>query len=77
MTEVRIGADPAGAAAAALALAERVVDAATAAGATEAEALILTGESALTRFANSQIHQNVAETGARCVNGEALSSPLT
>jgi PmbA protein len=77
VTEVRIGADPAGAAAAALALAERVVDAATAAGATEAEALILTGESALTRFANSQIHQNVAETGAyvnlRFVSGKRVA----
>ena len=34
------------------------------AGATEAEALVGTGHSALTRFANSQIHQNVAEDGA-------------
>ena len=64
MTEVRIGDAPDRAAADARALAERVVAAASAAGATEAEALVITGESALTRFANSQIHQNVAETGA-------------
>jgi predicted Zn-dependent protease len=31
-------------------------------GATEAEALVMTEDAALTRFANSQIHQNVAET---------------
>ena len=30
-------------------------------GATEAEALVMSDEAALTRFANSQIHQNVAE----------------
>jgi PmbA protein len=44
----------------ALRLAERVVGLAAAAGATEAEALVYDGESALTRFANSEIHQNVA-----------------
>jgi PmbA protein len=44
----------------ALRLAERVVQAAEAAGADEAEALVVTGDSALTRFANSEIHQNVA-----------------
>ena len=32
------------------------------AGATEAEALVIAEDAALTRFANSQIHQNVAET---------------
>jgi PmbA protein len=47
-----------------LALAERVVELAAREGATEAEALVLTEEAALTRFANSQIHQNVAETSA-------------
>ena len=44
----------------ALRLAERVVAAAETAGASEAEALVVAGESALTRFANSEIHQNVA-----------------
>jgi predicted Zn-dependent protease len=51
-----LGGDPAEA----LRLAERAVDLATRAGATEAEALVVAGESALTRFANSEIHQNVA-----------------
>jgi predicted Zn-dependent protease len=46
----------------ALDLAERALVAATRAGATEAEALVLSEDAALTRFANSQIHQNVAET---------------
>ena len=56
--------EPEAEAADALALAERVVEAATRAGATEAETLVVSGDSALTRFANSQIHQNVSETGA-------------
>ena len=47
-----------------LALAEKVVQAAVGAGATEAEALVLADDSALTRFANSEIHQNVTETSA-------------
>jgi len=51
-----IGGDPEEA----LRLAERVVHAAQAAGADEAEALVVADESALTRFANSEIHQNVA-----------------
>lgn len=51
-----IGGDPVEA----LRLAERVVALAGKAGATEAEALVVAGESALTRFANSEIHQNVA-----------------
>ena len=46
----------------ALALAEEVVERALRAGATEAEALVIAGERALTRFANNEIHQNVAET---------------
>jgi PmbA protein len=46
----------------ALALAERALALATTAGATEAEALVMSEDAALTRFANSQIHQNVAET---------------
>ncbi|HXU86169.1 MAG TPA: TldD/PmbA family protein [Verrucomicrobiae bacterium] len=45
-----------------LAVAERAVRLATAAGATEAEALVSADRAQLTRFANSEIHQNVAET---------------
>jgi predicted Zn-dependent protease len=45
-----------------LTLAERVIALAEAQGATEAEALVMAEDSALTRFANSEIHQNVAET---------------
>jgi PmbA protein len=48
----------------ALRLAEDVVRQAEAAGAGEAEAFVAAGESALTRFANSEIHQNVASTEA-------------
>ncbi len=44
-----------------LPLAERVLDLATAEGATQAEVLVLGEDSALTRFANSGIHQNVAQ----------------
>jgi predicted Zn-dependent protease len=44
-----------------LPLAERVLALAKAEGATEAEALVIADDSALTRFANSEIHQNVAE----------------
>ena len=46
----------------ALVLAERVLAHAERVGATEAEALVIAEDAALTRFANSQIHQNVAET---------------
>jgi predicted Zn-dependent protease len=46
----------------ALALAEAALAEATRDGATEAEALVMAENSALTRFANSEIHQNVAET---------------
>ena len=49
-----------------LAIAERTVALATAAGATEAEALVTAADARLTRFANSEIHQNVAETNADC-----------
>lgn len=45
----------------ALALAEDVLARALRIGATEAEVLVSAGDSALTRFANSEIHQNVAE----------------
>jgi PmbA protein len=48
-----------------LALAQRVVEAAGAAGATESEVLVTADEAALTRFANSEIHQNVSESSIR------------
>jgi predicted Zn-dependent protease len=47
-----------------LALAERALAYAEEAGATEAEALVSADDARLTRFANSEIHQNVAETDA-------------
>ncbi len=47
---------------AALRIAEEVVRLAERAGVTEAEALVVSGESALTRFANSEVHQNVASS---------------
>jgi len=47
-----------------LATAERVLALAEAAGADEVEAVISADEARLTRFANSEIHQNVAETNA-------------
>ena len=50
---------------AALALAETVLHQAEAEGATEAEVLVAVGDEALTRFANSEIHQNVAESDIR------------
>src|SRR4029078_951935 len=46
----------------ALALAEATLALATGDGVTEAEVMVSSEESALTRFANSEIHQNVAET---------------
>jgi PmbA protein len=46
----------------ALQLAERVLAHAEREGASESEALVMAEDAALTRFANSQIHQNVAET---------------
>jgi PmbA protein len=46
----------------ALALAERVLAHAEREGVSECEALVMAEDAALTRFANSQIHQNVAET---------------
>ena len=45
-----------------LAVAERAIALAGAAGASEAEALVSAERAQLTRFANSEIHQNVAET---------------
>ncbi len=53
-----IAADPE----AALRLAEHIVRQAEASGAGEAEALVVAGDAALTRFANSEIHQNVASS---------------
>jgi PmbA protein len=47
-----------------LATAQRAVGLASAAGASEAEALVTADHAQLTRFANSEIHQNVAETSA-------------
>ena len=61
---------------AALELAERVLEQATRTGVTEAEALVMREDGALTRFANSQIHQNVAETNVsinlRVVRGKRV-----
>ncbi len=51
----------------ALALAQAALAEAMLDGVTEAEALVMAEDSALTRFANSEIHQNVAETN-RTVN---------
>jgi PmbA protein len=51
-----------GAVAGELQLAERVLAMAEQEGASEAEVLVMGGAEQLTRFANSQIHQNVAET---------------
>jgi PmbA protein len=45
----------------ALGLADEVLERAMRVGATEAEVLVVAGDSALTRFANNEIHQNVAE----------------
>jgi PmbA protein len=46
-------------------LAEEALRLAAAEGATQAEALVTAEDAALTRFANSEIHQNVAETNAQ------------
>jgi predicted Zn-dependent protease len=48
-----------------LRLAEEVLRLAEREGASQAEALVTAEDAALTRFANSEIHQNVAETNAR------------
>ncbi|MEO8469767.1 MAG: TldD/PmbA family protein [Chloroflexota bacterium] len=47
-----------------LSIAEAVLARALEAGATEAEVLVMSDDQSLTRFANSEIHQNVAETSA-------------
>jgi PmbA protein len=58
-------------------LAETALRHAAREGATEAEALVMADDSALTRFANSEIHQNVAETNVginlRFVNGRRIA----
>jgi predicted Zn-dependent protease len=48
-----------------LRIAEQVLHYAEAEGAGQAEALVTAEDSALTRFANNEIHQNVAESNAR------------
>ena len=48
-----------------LGVAEEAVRLAIAEGASQAEALITADDAALTRFANSEIHQNVSETNAQ------------
>jgi len=59
-----------------LPIAEKVLANATRAGATEAEVLVMAEDAQLTRFANSEIHQNVAETNAqinlRFVSGKKI-----
>jgi len=70
MTEQAAGerrVDPAEQAAEALELARTILDRAMRVGATEVEVLVTADESALTRFANNEIHQNVAES-SRTVN---------
>ena len=59
-----------------LVIAERAVSAALDAGASQAEALVIRSRSALTRFANNEIHQNVAEddtiVNLRFVDGQRV-----
>ena len=63
------------------AAARRVLAYAAAAGATQAEVLFSEGDSALTRFANSEIHQNVTERDAqvslRFVDGRRVGCAAT
>jgi len=55
---------------------ERAIDLAEAAGADEVEAVVSADEARLTRFANSEIHQNVAEVNTtvnlRFVDGKRV-----
>ena len=64
-----------------LELADRALGFALTAGAAEAEAVIMTEDGALTRFANSEIHQNVAQrevaVNLRVVIGKRVSSTAT
>ena len=63
------------------AAAQKVLAYALAAGATQAEVLFSEGDSALTRFANSEIHQNVTERDAqvslRFVDGRRVGCAAT
>ncbi len=64
-----------------LVLAERVLDRAARAGASQAEVIVSVDDAALTRFANSEIHQNVAESSARLslrfVDGQRIGVAAT
>ena len=64
-----------------LALAERAIELALATGATQAEAVVMRTDEALTRFANSQIHQNVSESNTalnlRFVEGKRIGVAST
>lgn len=64
-----------------LALAERVLRYAATEGATEAEVLVIADDAALTRFANSEIHQNVVEATVRIslrfVRGKRVGAAAT
>jgi len=62
-------------------LAEQVLDLAAKAGASQAEVIVQADDAALTRFANSEIHQNVAEANARLslrfVDGQRIGVAAT
>jgi len=62
-------------------LADDVLARALRAGASEAEVLVMTDDSQLTRFANSEIHQNVAESNVavnlRFVHGRRMATAST
>ena len=64
-----------------LGLAEQALRHAEAEGSTQAEVLVMATESRLTRFANSEIHQNVAETnasvGLRFIDGRRVGCAST
>jgi predicted Zn-dependent protease len=64
-----------------LAMAETVLHHAERGGSTEAEVLVMAEDSALTRFANSEIHQNVAESNIavnlRFVDGKRVGVAST
>jgi len=64
-----------------LSLAEQVLELAATAGASQAEVIVQADDAALTRFANSEIHQNVAEANARLslrfVDGQRIGVAAT
>src|SRR5665811_537360 len=64
-----------------LSLAEQVLELAAKAGASQAEVIVQADDAALTRFANSEIHQNVAEANARLslrfVDGQRIGVAAT